>query len=63
MLYFIITFVIIAAVMAIVGFIGNKAADSVENAIRAKRVRQQSTQPGAQERLAARYQKKSETDR
>ena len=50
--------VVVAIVMAIVGFIGNKAVDGATNKMRAKRIQQQRQQPVPQQpqSLAARYQ-------
>lgn len=58
-LYLIGLFAIVFAVMLIVGFIGNKATDKMENAARARRARaqgQQSAKPP--ESLAQRYAKR-----
>lgn len=57
-LIFIGLFVIVAIVMAVVGFIGNKAVDGATNAMRSKRVQKQQQQPQQPpQSLAARYQR------
>ena len=56
-LIFIGLIVAVAIVMAIVGFIGNKAVDGAANAMRSRRVQKQRQQaPQQPQSLAARYQ-------
>ena len=56
-LIFLGLFVIVAIIMAVVGFIGNKAVDGATNAMRSKRVQKQQQAPPRQpQSLAARYQ-------
>ncbi len=58
-LYLIGMFAIVFVIMLIVGFIGNKATDKMENAARARRDRAQGQQPAKPpESLAQRYAKR-----
>ncbi|MBR6407441.1 MAG: zinc-ribbon domain-containing protein [Clostridia bacterium] len=57
-IYFVGLIVIVAIVMAIVGFLGNKVVDGAENAFRSKRIQNRKQDPSGQpktESLAARY--------
>ncbi len=54
--YLIGFFVLIGIVMAVVGFIGNKMSDGVENALRARKHRNQPERKSESASLSERYQ-------
>ncbi len=54
-LYLVGIFVLVGIVMAIVGFLGNKMSDGVENAIRTRRHRAHPAQKSESVSLAQRY--------